>query len=221
MGRTRTKICGIRNLESALVAVEAGADALGFVFAAGSPRLIDPDEALDIAGYLPPFVARIALMVNPTPSQAADLAAAFPFEVLQLHGQETPAEVARCRAACGTPMIKAIRYDAKTIDRDLALWAEVSDIDALLIDGGAGGEGTVLPWADLAPKVEDYSHPVILAGGLAPGNVTEAIELVQPFAVDVSSGVERARGVKDHDLIWEFCAAVRRADAAADARGSA
>jgi phosphoribosylanthranilate isomerase len=216
MARTRIKICGIRDLETALVAVEAGADALGFVFTPGSPRTIDPDPALDIAEYLPPFISRVALMVNPHPRQTKLLAGMFPFDVLQLHGAESADDVTKCRMACGASTVKAIRFDSGTIEQELELWGGVADIDALLIDGGAGGEGKTLPWDTLAPLVEDFPHPVILAGGLTPQNVGDAIAALHPYAVDVSSGVERSRGVKDPDLIWAFCAAVRRADAARD-----
>jgi len=212
MGRTRIKICGIRDLESGLVAVEAGADALGFVFAPGSARTIAPEAALTVAIYLPPFIAKVALMADPAPGQAVALTRAFPYDVLQLHGSETPEAVARCKRACGAPIVKAIRYDPDTIDRELDAWGSVEDIEALLIDGGSGGEGKALPWDDLAPRVEAFPHPIILAGGLTPENVARAIESVRPYAVDVSSGVERSRGVKDNDLIWGFCRAARRAD---------
>ncbi len=216
MGRTRIKICGIRELESALVAVEAGADALGFVFVPGTVRAITPDAALDIAIYLPPFITKVALMVDPTPEKAVALARGFPFDVLQLHGSETPESVARCKRACGAPIAKAIRYDEGTIDRELEKWGAVEEIDALLIDGGSGGEGKAFSWDELGPKIEGYPHPVILAGGLNPENVERAVLSVRPYAVDVSSGVERARGVKDDDLIWGFCRAVRGADVSLD-----
>ena len=212
MGRTRIKICGIRDLDTALVAAEAGADALGFVFAPGSPRTIDPDAALEIATYLPPLVTKVALLVDPTPDQITWLGRRFPFDLLQLHGRESPETVARCRMACGAPIVKAIRYAPDTFESELACWGACGDIDALLIDGGAGGEGVSFDWSKAAGPLEAFSHPVVLAGGLHAANVADAIRAIGPFAVDVSSGVERARGAKDPALIEEFCRAVREAD---------
>ena len=214
MSRTRIKICGIRDIDSALAAAEAGADALGFVFAAGSPRLIGPELAFDIAAYLPPFVSKVALMVDPTLADIGEIAMEFPFDLIQLHGDESPDLVAECFATIGAPILKAIRFDPATIQRNLDQWAEVGEIEALLIDGSSGGQGKAFTWDRLAPIIDDYPHPIILAGGLTPANVADAIAAIRPFAVDVSSGVERVRGVKDAALIWEFCRAVRSADVA-------
>jgi len=212
MPRTRIKICGLRDIESALVGAEAGADALGFVFAAGSPRLIGPDLAAEIAAYLPPFVSKVALMVDPSIAEIREVGASFAFDFVQLHGEESPEFVAECFQTIGVPILKAIRFDPERIRSDLDRWAEVAEIDALLIDGSTGGQGRVFEWDQLAPLVEEFPHPIILAGGLTSANVAEAIDALRPFAVDVSSGVERLRGVKDHTLIWEFCEAVRSAD---------
>jgi len=213
-GRTRIKICGIRDEEIALTAVECGADALGFVFYDGSPRYVDPDAAYEIACFLPPFVTRVALCVNPEPLSLVELGARFPYDAVQLHGSESVELVRACRAESGAPIIKAIRYDAATIADDLALWGAVDEIDALLIDGSAGGHGQAFDWAGLDAVQEACPHPIILAGGLTPETVGQAIDVVTPYAVDVSSGVERSRGEKDAGLIASFCEAVREADAA-------
>lgn len=211
-GRTRIKICGIRDEEIALTAVECGADALGFVFYDGSPRFLEPERAYEIACYLPPFVTKVALVVNPEPGSLVELGRVFPFDVVQLHGTETVEQVRACREA-GAQLVKAIRFDPATIGADLARWGEVEEIDALLVDGSGGGRGTAFDWASLAAVQEACPHPIILAGGLKPETVGQAIREVMPYAVDVSSGVERSRGVKDAGLIASFCEAVRAADA--------
>lgn len=212
-GRTRIKICGVRDEEIALAAVECGADALGFVFYDGSPRFVEPERAYQIACYLPPFVTRVALVVNPRPGALVELGKGFPFDVVQLHGSESVEEVRACREA-GAQLVKAIRFDAQTIREELKRWGEVDEIDAVLVDGSAGGRGMSFDWATLAAVQEVCPHPIMLAGGLTPETVGDAIRSVQPYAVDVSSGVERARGVKDAGLIASFCDAVRAADGA-------
>lgn len=212
-GRTRIKICGIRDEEAALTAVEFGADALGFVFYDGSPRFIEPERAYEIACFLPPFVTKVALCVNPSPGALSALGEQFPFDVVQLHGSETPEIVRACREEAGAPIIKAIRYDGSTIVEELARWGSVDEIDALLIDGSPGGHGTPFDWEGLAAVQDSCPHAIVLAGGLTPETVGRAIEVVTPYAVDVSSGVERARGEKDPELIAAFCEAVREADA--------
>lgn len=210
MGRTRIKICGVKDVETALVAAEAGADAVGFIFIRNSPRFIDPDEAQDVMFSLPPMVSTVGVFMNHSPDAFADIEERCPTTHTQLHGNEND-EVVR---ACG-PAIKAIRYDAATIAKELVRWDECEDVEALLIDGPAPGEGVPFKWTDLPPLLERIEKPVFLAGGLTPDNVAEAIRIVRPYGVDVSSGVEKARGEKDPALIEAFCAAVRRADAQA------
>jgi phosphoribosylanthranilate isomerase len=212
-GRTRIKICGIRDEEIALTAVECGTDALGFVFYDGSPRFVEPERAYEIACFLPPFVTKVALVVNPEPEALAELGRVFPFDVVQLHGTETVERVRACRETTGAPLMKAIRFDAATTREDLERWGAVDEIDALLVDGSSGGRGTAFDWEALAAVQEACPHPIVLAGGLTPETVGEAIRAVGPYAVDVSSGVERARGVKDAGLIAAFCEAVRAGDA--------
>lgn len=213
-GRTRIKICGVRDEEIALSAVESGADALGFVFHEGSPRFIEPERAYEIACFLPPFVTRVALCVDPEPRALVALGKVFPYDVVQLHGSESVETVRACREACGAPIMKAIRFDASRIRADLERWGVIEEIDALLVDGSSGGGGRSFDWPGLAAVQETCPHPIVLAGGLTPETVGEAIGVVMPYAVDVSSGVERGRGQKDARLIGAFCRAVREADAA-------
>lgn len=208
MARTRIKVCGVRDVETALIAAECGADAVGLVFVEKSLRRITLDQAWEIGALLPPFVAKVGLFVNPTAEEVAAARESCPLNYVQLHGDESE-EFAR---ACGPGVIKAVRFDAATIEREFARWNEVGEVDALLIDGGAGGEGVALDWGALARVRDQCDHPIILAGGLTAGNVGEAIRTVRPWAVDVSSGVERPRGTKDARMIEEFCEAVRGAD---------
>jgi phosphoribosylanthranilate isomerase len=218
MARTRIKICGIRDAQSASAAIAAGADALGFVFVPSSPRCIDPAEAWAIIGTLPPFVASVGLYQDATVEQFCDIEEVCPTNYAQLHGSEDE-ETAR---RCGPGVIKAVRYDSATIAADLKRWGAVDEVDAILVDGSTGGNGQTLDWAALAAVTEGLRRdaiagrtpplkPLILAGGLTPENVGEAVRVVRPYGVDVSSGVERARGRKDPALITAFCEAVRSA----------
>jgi phosphoribosylanthranilate isomerase len=202
--RTRIKICGIRTLEHAQAAIDAGADALGFVFAAQSPRFIEPAEAWAIVNRLPPMVTTVGLTVDASVEEYDRIAELCPTDFGQLHGSEG-VELAQ---ACGPRIIKALPFNAETIENDLRVWSAVEEVDALLIDGGKGGEGIALDWEKLAQAKDACDKPLILAGGLDASNVARAIEIVQPFAVDVSSGVESSRGVKDVSMIGAFCEAV-------------
>lgn len=208
MQRTRIKICGITDEESALVAAECGADALGFVFFKGSVRYVEPARAWEVISLLPPFVHSVGLFVNPKPEQIDQVRESCPFDMTQLHGNE-PEPVVR---ACMPPLIKAVKFDESTIEHELRKWSLVEEVGAVLVDGSAGGEGVAFDWSKLAEVREACEHPLIIAGGLTPENVAEAIRAVRPWAVDVSSGVERERGVKDAGLIAAFCDAVREAD---------
>lgn len=209
MARTRIKICGLRDADTALIAAECGADAIGLVFAPNSPRYVDPERAWEIASFLPPFVATVGLFVNPSPEQVDEVREQCPVDFVQLHGQESEPVV----RDCGPMVIKAVRFDPATIEAELRRWSRFEEIEAILVDGSAGGEGVALDWRALADVQDACDHPIILAGGLTPENVGEAIRIVRPWAVDVSSGVERERGVKDPALIAAFCRAVREADA--------
>ncbi|MEZ6244166.1 MAG: phosphoribosylanthranilate isomerase [Phycisphaerales bacterium] len=209
MNRTRIKICGVRDVQAALAAADAGADAVGLMFVARSPRAIDPATGHEIMGALPPFVTPVGVVADLDVDAFCDLESECPVPLFQLHGKEDESTV----RACGPGIIKAFRYDKATIDSQLARWGAVEEVDAVLIDGSAGGEGAAFDWAALAPKLDGFAKRVILAGGLTPENVGEAIRAVRPFAVDVSSGVESSPGVKDAAKIRAFCASVREADA--------
>ena len=205
--RTRIKICGIKDDESAIAAVEAGADALGFVFVKRSPRYIEPAAAYEIVSALPPFVSSVSLFQNCPIEEFLAAEERCPTTVVQLHGTEDESTVEQCG-----PAIKAVRFDADTIAEELERWDAHEAVDAILIDGSWGGEGVTFDWDKLIEPARSVSKPIILAGGLTPQNVAEAIRIVRPYGVDVSSGVERERGIKDHELIRAFCAAVQEAD---------
>lgn len=208
MPRTRIKICGITQSDHALAAAEAGADAIGFMFYRESPRCITPDEARAIMDTLPPMVATVGVFVNPSIEMFCDCEEACPTNYSQLHGQEDEAMVRRC----GPWLIRAIRYDAATIAAEMARWDAIDEVDAILVDGSVGGGGVALDWHGLSAAMKGIATPVFLAGGLTPENVGDAIRVVRPYGVDVSSGVERSRGQKDPVLIRAFCRAVREAD---------
>lgn len=205
---TRIKICGIRDEDALFAAADAGADAVGFVFAPKSLRAIDPEDAWELVGMLPPFVASVGLFVNADLDTFTEIEEACPTGISQLHGDEREDLVRQC----GPGVIKAVRFHPDTIVRDLQRWNAVDEVDAILIDGSAGGEGTTFDWGALAGVKHHTGKPIILAGGLTPANVGEAIRAVRPFAVDVSSGVESSPGIKDPALIAQFCKAVRQAD---------
>lgn len=205
---TRIKICGIRDADSARAAFDAGADAIGFMFVKSSARYIEPEAAWEIVGTLPPFASTVGVFANPTLDIFCDIEEACPTTLAQFHGSEDVPIVRQC----GPGLIKGLRFEEATIAHDLKKWGEIDEVDAVLIDGSAGGQGETFDWAKLAPLVRDYPKRILLAGGLTPENVAEAIRIVRPYAVDVSSGVERERGVKDAGLIERFCRAVRKAD---------
>lgn len=207
MARTRIKVCGIRTIDAALAAVEAGADAVGFMFVRSSARAIDPAEAADIMWALPPMVTTVGVFMNASVDTFTDIEETCPTHYAQLHGNEDEATV----KACG-PAIKSIRYDPATIARELERWSEIDEVDAVLIDMQIGPNGEAPDWAGLAAATENARIPLIVSGDLTPSNVGDAIRLVRPFAVDVSAGVEQERGVKDAGLIDAFCSAVREAD---------
>jgi len=209
--RTRIKICGLTREADVDAAVEAGADAIGFVFYEKSPRHVDLARAGALARRLPAFVTPVGLFVNADPALVQAAAQAIPHLVLQFHGDEVPAQ---CDAA-GRPYLRAARIGAGFDLLDFA--AQYPNAMALLLDAhvdGYGGGGKVFDWSLVHPAVP---LPVVLSGGLHAGNVIQGIQLLRPWAVDVSSGVEAAKGIKDADAIRRFCDAVREADARADA----
>ncbi|NNC23066.1 phosphoribosylanthranilate isomerase [Salinisphaera sp. USBA-960] len=202
--RVRTKICGVRTVEDALAAVEAGADAVGLVFYAGSSRAIDVETANQISRALPPFVSRVALFLDADANDVADVVDSVRPNVLQFHGRESPGY---CRQF-GLDYVKTVPMgDA---DVDVGDWAEsFDDADALLLDantaGATGGAGTCFDW-DFVDGLPDT--PLIVAGGLGPDNVAESIRTFDPYAVDVSSGVEDADGNKSPSRMRAFVDAV-------------
>jgi phosphoribosylanthranilate isomerase len=205
--RTRIKICGLSQESDIEAAVDAGADAVGFVLHKPSPRYVSIERFAELARRLPAFVTPVALFVNAAPELIARAIAAVPHLQLQFHGDETPAQ---CSAA-GRPYLRAARMMEGLDLLDFA--ARYPDATGLLLDAhveGFGGGGKVFDWS-LIPR--DVPTPVVLSGGLHAGNVVEGILRVRPFAVDVSSGVESARGIKDARAIRRFCEAVREADA--------
>lgn len=208
MHRTRIKICGVTRPQDAAAAVAAGADAVGVVLAP-SKREITLERAAEVLAGVPPFVARVGVFVDPGPEQVRRAVKALGLSVVQLHGDEAP-DVC---AASPAPVVKAFSVGPGFDPACAGAYRGV--VRALLVDASAagmkGGTGATLDWHGLAGRVPAWA-PVILAGGLCPSNVGEAIGAFRPFAVDVSSGVESSPGVKDCDRMNEFCAAVRAAD---------
>jgi len=197
---TLIKICGIQTAEMAALAVDAGADAIGLVVdVPDSPRTLTLDEAEAIAATLPPRIMKIAVVRDADPACADRWRATW----FQLHGGEDEQTVARF--ARTKHVMRGFRFDADQVRR----WDACPDVDILLVDGSTGGTGEAFHHEQLAAMMPQITKPVVLAGGLTPDNVADAIATVRPFAVDVSSGVESAPGVKDGDLIRQFCAAVR------------
>ena len=200
---TRVKICGITNLEDALAAADAGADALGFVFYDPSPRNIELDKAKTILAKLPPFVTAVGLFVNADQSFLESVLRSLPLDLLQFHGDESEPECSRW----GKPYIKAIRMK-EGVDLVAQCQTYHSSRGILLdtfVAGQPGGTGQVFDWQSIP---QGLSKPIVLAGGLDPSNVAEAVNQVNPWAVDVSGGVEATKGKKDHALIKAFITGV-------------
>lgn len=207
--RTRVKICGITRPSDARAAAEAGADAIGLVFYPPSPRFLGIEQAVEIRDALPPFVQTVALFVNPDPAQVAQVIGRVKPSLLQFHGDETPAF---CETF-GLPYIKACRVRAGARAGELLEYLRpFSRASAWLLDSHVaeyGGVGERFDWS-LAPV--ECERPLILSGGLSPENVREAVRRVRPWGVDVSSGVESAKGIKDAALMAAFIAEVRNED---------
>ena len=215
MPRTRIKICGLTREADVDEAIEAGADALGFVLYAKSPRHVTLDRAAELVSRLPPFVTPVLLLVNASPHEVHLATARLPQALLQFHGDETPAD---CEAA-GRPYIRAARMGVAGAVAygdggfDLLNFAQLfHSAQALLLDADVesyGGSGKVFDWSLIPPSVP---LPVVLSGGLNPANATDGVLRVRPWAVDVSSGVELSKGLKSGPLMRRFCKAVREAD---------
>ena len=211
----RVKICGITDEDDARAVASAGADALGFIGFAKSKRYVDPESVVDWLHRLPPFVSRVAVLVNPASDEVLRLARPGAFDTIQLHGDERPEFVAEM-ASAGVRIIKAIRPQTAELG---VLMEEcrpyLGFVSALLVDsfepGSYGGTGKVGDWnvaGALARAVEPL--PLILSGGLTPGNVPEAIQAVRPYAVDVAGGVEASPGKKDLQAVVDFVACAGR-----------
>jgi phosphoribosylanthranilate isomerase len=203
----RVKVCGITNYKDAALALDAGADALGFNFFSRSPRYIDASEARAIIRRLPPFAVSVGLFVNvEETAKVAEVAREACVQVLQLHGDESPAYCSRLQ---GWPLIKALRLDSGPVKENLRQYP----VQAFLLDAKDdvrfGGTGRTFDWA-LAESVRKF-RPVILAGGLKTENVGEAIRAVRPYGVDVCSGVESSPGQKDGAKLIAFMDEVRNA----------
>ena len=206
--RTRVKICGITTASAALAAAHAGADAIGLVFYAPSPRAVSVEEAADIVSALPPFVSSVGLFVNAEPALVHKVLARVTLDLLQFHGDETPAY---CQSF-GKPWLKAIRVRPDTYIP--GVMEEYRHARGVLLDAWHedvyGGSGRTFDWDLLKQQGSETVMPVVLAGGLKPGNVAQAIRTVAPWGVDVSSGVESAPGIKSEPLINAFMREVQR-----------
>ncbi len=215
MPHTKIKICGLRDVEHVDIAIDAGADYIGMVFAEGSPRRIAIPEARNLVATIcaaSSAVEPVALFSNQSRAVIEEVLEHAAFKIIQLHGEESRAFV---ESLAGVRVFKAVPFDTAKID----LWRNAPrNVAALLIDAPTrpgeltGGSGRAFDWDALANLDKTGLPPIILAGGLTPGNVADAIRTVRPFAVDVSSGVEASRGVKDPALIRQFCVAVHSAD---------
>jgi len=202
----RSKICGITRIEDALAAAEAGADAIGLVFYAKSPRAVSVQQARAIIAALPPFITTVGLFVNASRCEINELLEAVPLDLLQFHGDESPAD---CEGY-HRPWFKALRVgNGEDIAAQIARYPNAS---AILLDtfvaGVPGGTGERFDWSLIPPTLP---KPLILAGGLTADNVQQAIAQVRPYAVDVSGGVEASKGIKDAGKVAAFVQRVRSA----------
>ena len=206
MSRTRIKICGLTRAQDVRAAVDGGADAIGFVFYPPSPRAVSIEQAAELVALLPPFVTSVGLFVNPAPGEVEAVLERVPLQLLQFHGDEAEAECARY----GRPWIKAARMRPGVDLLEFA--ASHPRASGILVDAfvdGHGGGGKTFDWT-LIPA--GFARPLVLSGGLDADNVVDAVRRVRPWAVDVSSGVESAKGIKDAEKIAAFIAGVRHAD---------
>lgn len=197
--RIRVKICGITRAEDAMAAAILGADAIGLVFYPPSPRAVTIEQAMQVIRALPAFVTTVGLFVDAGREQVAKVLSQVPLDVLQFHGNETPVDC----AGHGRPYIKALRMKPGMDIGEVAL--DYADAQGILLDsyqtGVPGGTGQVFDWRQVPSGL---SQRLILAGGLEAGNIAEAIRIARPYAVDVSGGVEAAKGIKDHARMAAF-----------------
>lgn len=209
MQRTRIKICGIRRPEDAVCVAQAGADAVGLVFFPPSPRAVSIKEAQAVCDALPPFMSVVALFVNPAIDEVAAVLDALPVDLLQFHGGESGSFASQFTR----PYIKSVAMGELAQDDYRQTLKQHPKAQGFLYDKfdptRIGGTGEAFDWSSLPA---DEQRPLILAGGLGVDNVADAVKQVRPYAVDVSSGVEKAKGIKCADKIHAFCRAVRQAD---------
>ena len=225
MPRTRLKICGLTRAQDVQAAVAAGADALGFVFYPKSPRYVTPEEARALVASVPAFVSTVGLFVNVSEDELLAVTQVVPLSLLQFHGDETPARCAALAAAAKLPFLRAFRVKPDTSPADLLEYEQQCRaasplFTSLLLDtyvDAYGGAGKVFDWS-LIPK--ELAPRVVLSGGLSVHNATSALAAVRPYAVDISSGVEQAKGIKDAQLIAGFAGAVRAFDATIESENS-
>ena len=216
--RTRIKICGLTREEDIQAVVAAGADAIGFVFYPKSPRYVTPERAAELIRTVPPFITTVGLFVNATPEEVAAAVRIAPLSLLQLHGDETVGQGAAIAAAAGRQYMKVFRVKPDTRPDELLEYEQANRaasplFTSLLLDtyvDAYGGAGKGFDWS-LIPK--ELAPRVVLSGGLSVHNATDAVVRVRPYAVDISSGVEAAKGIKDARKIADFIAAVRAGDA--------
>jgi phosphoribosylanthranilate isomerase len=214
---TRAKVCGITREADLAVAVDAGADAVGFItnVSVDTPREIDPTDVADLVAATPPLVTSVLVMMPDSPSRAVEVAQAINPDAVQLYGEFDVDDVRFVRAETGAKVIPALDYDERTRALELDTAA-----DALLLDStedGGGGTGETGDWEATRELVRELATPVVLAGGLTPENVGRAARTVEPYAVDVASGVEADGGKKDPEAVRSFVREAAAVDAATDA----
>mgnify|MGYP000175582077 FL=1 len=215
--RTRIKLCGLSTPEDVAVAVDAGADAIGLVFYPPSPRHVRAERAAELLACLPPYLTAVGLFVNASLAEVQAVLAQAPITMLQFHGDETPEQCREIAQAVGRPFMRALRVRPETTATDLLEFASNYRASGPLFAGllldtwsdAYGGTGKAFDWS-LVPA--DIAHQAVLSGGLNVQNVTDAVRRIRPHAVDVSSGIEASKGVKDAALMRAFVDAVRAAD---------
>jgi phosphoribosylanthranilate isomerase len=215
--RTRIKLCGLTRIEDVRQAVAVGADAIGLVFYPPSPRHVSAEVAARLAQALPPMVSSVGLFVNASLAEVSEVIRHVPLSILQFHGDETPAQCRAIAEAVQRPFMRVLRVRPDTTAADLlesdSAYRTASPLfSGLLLDTWSdayGGTGKVFDWSLIPAEI---AHQAVLSGGLNVQNVTDAVRRVRPFAVDVSSGIESAKGIKDAALMRAFVSAVRAAD---------
>jgi phosphoribosylanthranilate isomerase len=217
MRRIRIKMCGTTSEEDALAAIAAGVDALGFIFVAGSPRLVSPDRAAALIDTIPPFISRVGVFQDAAEAEIKEIVDHCGLTQVQLHGDESPEYCERLHSwRRGLSICKAVRVGIGIQPGDIQVFN--ASVDSILLDtyvrGTAGGTGQSFDWTIVESL--GVTRPLILAGGLHPGNVVQAIRVVRPYAIDINSGVEMVPGRKDHLRLRQLIANVRRFESESD-----